>query len=82
MRIKKPSPAFVLAAVALFIALGGASYAAVRLPKDSVNRNHIADEAVGKGELGANSVGRRADRVIARGRDAGRGVERRRDGAG
>jgi Collagen triple helix repeat (20 copies) len=36
----------VMATVAVFIALGGASYAAVKLPKDSVGPNQLRKEAV------------------------------------
>ncbi len=45
-RIKTPSPAMVVATVALFIALGGAGYAAVSIPRNSVGTNEIKNFAV------------------------------------
>jgi hypothetical protein len=36
LRIGRPSPAMVVALVALFVALGGGAYAATKLPKNSV----------------------------------------------
>ena len=36
----------VVATIALFIALGGASYAAINLPKNSVTKKQIAEDAV------------------------------------
>jgi hypothetical protein len=47
----------VASALALFIALGGTSYAAVTLPSNSVGRAQIKTSGVGKGEIGANTVG-------------------------
>jgi hypothetical protein len=44
--LRSPSPAFVLAALALFVALGGSSYAAVKLKKNSVLSSHIKNEQV------------------------------------
>lgn len=41
---------------ALFVALGGTSYAAVQLPKDSVGANQIRTGAVGSAEIKNNSV--------------------------
>jgi hypothetical protein len=45
-RIKTPSPAMVVAMVALFIALGGAGYAAVSIPRNSVGTNQLKNFAV------------------------------------
>jgi len=45
-RIKTPSPAMVVAMVALFIALGGAGYAAVSIPRNSVGTEQLKDFAV------------------------------------
>jgi hypothetical protein len=39
----RPSPALVLAAVALFVALGGTSYAVIRLPRNSVTTYQVKD---------------------------------------
>lgn len=41
-----PSPAMVVACIALLIALGGTSYAAIRLPKNSVGTNQLKRNAV------------------------------------
>ena len=35
MKLRKPSPAMVVACIALFVALGGVSYAAFNLPDNS-----------------------------------------------
>jgi hypothetical protein len=47
----------VTAAIALFVALGGTSYAAIELPSNSVGRAQIKTSGVGKSEIGANTVG-------------------------
>jgi hypothetical protein len=47
----------VTAALALFVALGGTSYAAATLPFDSVGKGQIKPNAVGKSEAAANSIG-------------------------
>jgi hypothetical protein len=46
MRIRPPSPALVIAALALVIALGGTSYAAITLPRHSVGTKQLKDHAV------------------------------------
>jgi hypothetical protein len=46
----------VMATVAVFIALGGASYAAVSLPKNSVGANQIKDRAIGTSKLKGGAV--------------------------
>ncbi len=46
-----------VAYVALFVALGGTSYAAVRLPRDSVGAKQIARNAVGASEIRPHAVG-------------------------
>ena len=60
------SYANVTATLALFLALGGTSYAVVLLPRDSVGRAQIRSRAVGSAELGGNAVSSRAirDRAI------------------
>src|SRR5262249_52732600 len=45
-RLRRPSHATVIASVALFIALGGASYAAATLPAGSVGTKQIRNHAV------------------------------------
>jgi hypothetical protein len=50
----------VMASAAVFIALGGSSYAAVVLSKDSVRSRHIADGQVKRADLARNAVTSRA----------------------
>jgi len=59
----------VVATLALFIALGGASYAATRLPNNSVRAPQIAKNAVGSSELRDHAAVRPADvsRQLAKG---------------
>ena len=45
-RLRAPSPAFVLSVIALFVALGGTTYAAVTLPKNSVGTKQLKKNAV------------------------------------
>lgn len=42
----RPSPAMVVACIALFVAAGGTSYAAVKLPKNSVGSTQLKSNAV------------------------------------
>lgn len=51
-----PSYANVTATLALFVALGGSSYAAVKLSANSVRSPHIKNGEVKTADLGANSV--------------------------
>jgi hypothetical protein len=44
--LRRPSPALVVAFVALLIALGGTSYAAFRLPRNSVGTKQLKNNAV------------------------------------
>jgi hypothetical protein len=46
----------VVASIALFVALGGSSYAALTLPRNSVGSNQIRAAAVGTSELRDRSV--------------------------
>jgi hypothetical protein len=46
----------VMATIALFIALGGSSYAAFRLPRDSVGARQIRKSAVGGSEIRRGAV--------------------------
>lgn len=48
----------VTSVLALFIALGGTSYAAVNLTSNSVNKAHLRTNSVGKSEIRARAVGR------------------------
>jgi hypothetical protein len=47
----------VTSTLALFLALGGTSYAAAQLPFNSVGKGQIKSNAVGKSEIASNSVG-------------------------
>jgi hypothetical protein len=55
---KRLNFANVTSAIALFVALGGTSYAAITLPTNSVGKAQIRSNAVGKSEAATNSVGR------------------------
>ena len=48
----------VTSMLALFVALGGTSYAAVSLSANSVNKTHLRTNSVGKSEIRARAVGR------------------------
>src|SRR6476469_3538095 len=50
-RMKAPSPALVVSVVALFVALAGTSYAAIRLPANSVGTKQLKNKAVTKIKL-------------------------------
>jgi len=52
-----PSPAMVVACVALAVALGGTSYAAIKLPRNSVGTQQLRKNAVVATKLRARSVG-------------------------
>lgn len=45
-RLRTPSPALVVALIALFVALGGTSHAAIHLPKNSVGAKQLKANAV------------------------------------
>jgi len=47
----------VMATIAVFVALGGSSYAALQLPRNSVGATQIKRDAVRQAELRSNSVG-------------------------
>src|SRR5262245_23567105 len=52
-----PSPAMVVACIALAVALGGTSYAAIKLPRNSVGTKQLQKNAVVAAKLSARSVG-------------------------
>lgn len=54
-----PSPAMVVALLALFVALGGGAYAATNLPRNSVGTRQLRNQAVTIHKLAFNSVGTR-----------------------
>src|SRR4051812_41146463 len=57
LAVRRPSPAMVVALLALFVAMGGTGYAALKLPKDSVGAKQIAKDAVGSPEIKNGAVG-------------------------
>ena len=52
----RPSPAMVVAFVALFVAIGGSSYAVTRLPSNSVGSKQLRRGAVRANNLAKNAV--------------------------
>jgi hypothetical protein len=68
MRIPRPTYANVVATLALFVALGGASYAAISLPAHSVGTVQLRDGAVTWRKLGVpiamSSAGGGGPRVV------------------
>jgi hypothetical protein len=54
-----PSPAMVVACIALAVALGGTSYAAIKLPRNSVGAKQLQKNAVVATKLSERSVGPR-----------------------
>lgn len=44
--LRRPSPALVISLITLFVALGGTTYAATSLPRDSVGTAQIKPRAV------------------------------------
>lgn len=55
-RMGRPSPALVLASVALFVALGGTGYAALQLPANSVGTKQLKRGAVKNSDIARNAV--------------------------
>jgi hypothetical protein len=56
IQFRRPNHATVAAYLALFIALGGASYAALQLPKNSVGQKQLKKNAVTTAKLKKNAV--------------------------
>jgi hypothetical protein len=56
MRVRRPSPAMLVALLALFVALGGSSYAALQLPKGSVGTKQLKNGAVTSPKVKNNSL--------------------------
>jgi hypothetical protein len=55
-RLRAPSPAFVLSLLALFVALGGTTYAATSLPKNSVGTKQLKNGAVTKKKINKKTL--------------------------
>ena len=55
-RLRAPSPAMLVACIALFVALGGTSYAAIVLPANSVGTKQIKNNAVTAAKVKNNAV--------------------------
>ncbi len=55
-RLRRPSYAEIVATLALFVALGGASYAAVKVPKNSVGTKQLKNKAVTAKKIRKNAV--------------------------
>ena len=53
-----PSPAMVVSLIALFVALGGTSYAALALPKNSVGTKQIKNGAVTAAKISSSAAGK------------------------
>jgi hypothetical protein len=54
--LSRPSPAMVVALIALFIALGGGAYAAVSMPANSVGSKQLKNGAVIGSKLATNAI--------------------------
>lgn len=59
--LRKPSPALVISIIALFVALGGTTYAATSLPKNSVGtaqlkKNSVTASKIEKGAVTAGKI--------------------------
>ena len=57
MRLPRPSASLVVSFLALFVALGGASWAAIHLPPHSVGNVQLQNFSVGNAKLRPFSVG-------------------------
>jgi len=55
-RLRAPSPAFVISLIALFVALGGTTYAATSLPANSVGTKQIKNKAVTASKINAHGL--------------------------
>jgi hypothetical protein len=55
--VRRPSPALLIALTALIVSLGGNSYAAITLAKNSVTSKAIKDGQVKRADLARNAVG-------------------------
>jgi len=56
VRLRRPSPAFVISVTALFVALGGTTYAATSLPANSVGAKQLKKNAVTSAKIKKGAV--------------------------
>jgi hypothetical protein len=79
MRSRTPSPAMLVALLALFVALGGSSYAALSLPKGSVGATQLKKNSVTSPKVKAGSLllsdFRASERTKLRGPQGIRGLQ-------
>jgi hypothetical protein len=54
---RRPTASMVISLVALFVALGGASYAAVSIPNNSVGTSQIKNNAVNYKKIASHTIG-------------------------
>jgi hypothetical protein len=54
---RRPSPAFIIASLALFISMGGAGYAAVTIPNNSVGSAQLRNNSVSYKKIQSGAVG-------------------------
>jgi len=52
---RRPSPALAVAALALFVALGGSSYAAITVTNSDIRNNSISGAKISNGSIGATA---------------------------
>jgi hypothetical protein len=55
-RLRAPSPALVISSIALFVALGGTTYAATSLPRNSVGTEQLQKNAVSRAKIRNRAV--------------------------
>ena len=65
--MRRPSPALVISVIALFVALGGTSYAVTQLPKNSVGAQQLKKSAVTSSKIKDGTIATRLTRPIKRG---------------
>jgi hypothetical protein len=75
-RIPRPSPAMVVALLALCLAVGGTAFAATKLGKNAVKTKNIKNGAVKESKLAANAVteSKIAGNAVTEGKIAGNAV--------
>ena len=79
-RLSRPSPALIVAIIALVISMGGTGYAAFTLPRNSVGTKQLKDGAVTAAKVKRHSltgaqINLKKLGTVAAARDAGRALE-------